>query len=450
MKNNNKVTFGWGGGMTNLYLHIQDGKPSILDCEHDREELFKLCGGGETTYVSCSGCTGSGYLNSLGMLMPLGIYRTDTTYNNEQWFVSLGTTKKGKEIEVAVPYASHQEEKADLLQTYPTVIKVGDTIIYCDFEKNFVEILTKLFSGEEIPETLDTHMTYSWPRGRRTLKKIFTAINSYGDACEREEVLDFYNLCYIDETPNPWEFYCQGLSTYGVENYTERIFQLLSVEKLSDGTFVKTFKINNEKYRGEILDGNPLETGKLTAGWQRLADDVLVRFYNKNNEVHLVAYASAQEMYGKLARRFANRMGENEEFVSFVSEHRGEYVEFELIVPKFMYALNKATYLTEVRKGLAKKVKEDVTWQVRQWINKVNDQAILEAIPDDMVVTIDDSLDAGNCRPGTEDFINRFFPGQTQATARELKKHESNYNVMRIFRYLATKGRFSWKETKLA
>ena len=79
----------------------------------------------------------------------------------------------------------------------------------------------------------------------------------------------------------------------------------------------------------------------------------------------------------------------------------------------------------------------------------MNDRSLLEAIPDDLVVTFDDSLDAGNCRPGTEAFAAQYFPGQTRTTAGELKKYADNYNVMRIFRYLATTGRFSWKAKTL-
>ena len=252
----------------------------------------------------------------------------------------------------------------------------------------------------------------------------------------------------MDNTPNPWEFFREELKNYQA-CWEERIFQLLSVEKLENGTFVRTVKVDGLRYRGEILPGNPLETGELAAGWQRLSEDVLVRFYDKSNEAHLVAYAKADEAYAKLARRLAQKMGEGEEFISFVSAHEGEWVEYEIVAPKVLYLLDPATQVAEARKGLARKVREDVMRQTRQWVDQVNDQSILEAIPNDMVVTFDDSLTAGNCRPGTEAFVAQYFPGQTRVTAGELKKYADNYSVMRIFRYLATTGRFSWKAKTL-
>lgn len=254
--------------------------------------------------------------------------------------------------------------------------------------------------------------------------------------------MEFYNLCSMNETPNPWEFFRHELEDYKAERNEERIFQLLSVERLKDGTFVRTTKIAGKQYRGRKLEGNPLESEQLPAGWYWLADDVLIRFYDESNEAHLLAYAPAKEAHEKLARRLANRMGEGEEFVSFVSACDGEYVEYELVMPKVVCLLDNSEQLAELRKGLARKIRWDVTERARQWIDKVNDQTILETIPDDLVVTFEDSLEAGNCRPGTESFVARFFPGQVQTTAGELKKFSDNYSVMRVFRHLAATGRF--------
>ena len=60
----------------------------------------------------------------------------------------------------------------------------------------------------------------------------------------------------------------------------------------------------------------------------------------------------------------------------------------------------------------------------------------MEEIPDDLVISIQDSLDAGNCQPGTESFRDQYFPGKTETTAGELKKFASNKDVIRVLLYM--------------
>ena len=436
----------WGSGASDLFLNIKGGKPEILDYEYDTAKLHEMCGG-KCYYCSCSGASGAGYFTSLGSLIQLGTYRVDTVHNDFQWFLPIGKIRKDYEeveIKVAVPYVSHSDSKTEV-QSHPTVIKFGKTVVYCDFNRNFVDVLKSVLTGKKLPEECEMDGYTYGRRGHRTLKKTFSKLDSWGDAREEEITMEFYNLCSMENTPNPWEFFRDELAEFKADWGEERMFQLLSVEKLADGTFVRTMKFDSMKYRGKALAGNPLETGNLTAGWKRTADGVLVRFYDKSNEAHLVAYAPAREAHEKLAKRLANRMGEGEEFISFVSSHEGEYAEYELVTQKALWLLDEATLVAEVRKGLASKIRKDVANRCRQWIENVKDQTILEAIPDDMVITFDDSLDAGNCRPGTEAFAAQYFPGQTQTTAGELKKYAHNYNVMRIFRHLAATGRFDYK-----
>ena len=439
-----KISVSWGGGESDLFLQVnKGGKPMVLDIEYDAKEIYGVCGG-RTYYVSCSGLSGAGYLNSFGSLLPLGSYRVDTAHNDFKWFLPVGETPDMEEVLVAVPYVSHEEKKSETLRSHPTVIKAGHKVVYCDFETNFLELVELLLLGKDLPEECVVGGVHYDRRGHRALRKTFTRLNSWGEVREEEVVLEHYNLCSMDDIPNPWGTLRHELEEYRA-GWGERVLQLLSVEKLENGTFVRTINLDGTRYRGEKLPGNPLEIGELTAGWQRHADGVLVRFYDRGNEAHLLAYAKADETYGKLAKRLAARLGEGEEFISFASAHKGEYVEYEVVAPKVLYLLDGATRLAEVRKGLARKVREDVFSHTRQWINRVNDQAILEAIPDDLVVTFDDSLAAGNCYPGTEAFVAQYFPGQTRTTAGELKKHADNYNVMRVFKYFAATGRFSYK-----
>lgn len=451
MKNNGRIDVSWGGGESSLFLDLTGKEPRLLDYEYDNQELHERCGG-KHYYESRSGNSGAGWLKNLGALLPVGYYRVDTRYNNQQSLVSLGKAQRAwytEDVQVLVPFVSHwdEQEKFSALREYPTVIKVGgdqdsmpEALVYCQFD-DIAGVLKDIFLNNDFQDEVQV--------GRRhypvyqALGKSFTE-NCNGVAEEEMLLVHFNNLSPWLKRPNPWEFCQENLARFQMNwGNQERLYQLLSIERLGGDTFVRTMKIADRYYRGRVLEGNPLESEKLPAGWQRLADDALVRFYDERNEAHLVIYASAKAAYEKLARRFAHHMGEGEEFISFVSTYDGEYIEFELTVPKALFLLDQPAQLTELRRGLARKVRGDVMNRVRRWMNDVSDQDILEAIPDDLVITIEDSLEAGNCRPGTQEFVDQNFPGQTQTTAQELKKFSDNYDVMRIFRYLAETGQFS-------
>lgn len=223
-----------------------------------------------------------------------------------------------------------------------------------------------------------------------------------------------------------------------IGNGQERIHQLLCVEKLDDGSFVRVVSIGGVKYRGAAITGDPLETGELTAGWKRIEDDVLVRYYEQ--EVHLISYMTVDQGYRKYLEKLSRHLKMDETFVSSVIDGaKYEYEEFELMTPKALFFLDEPGQIAQVRQSLSEKIRQRFYYQLRQWVSGVSDHEILEEIPDDMVVTIQDSLDAGNCLPGTESFAREFFPGRTKITAGELKKYSNNPNVMRVFLYLTLK-----------
>lgn len=437
-----KKNFYWGHGSTDLFLSLEDRQtPKILDVEYDHNKLHTMCGG-RTTFVSCSGNSGEGFFDQLGSLIPVGLWRVDTRHNHDyQFFTSVGKIIDEyveEDVLVAIPYVSHEEDKRETLEDNPVVIKVGRTVIYCDFFTNFTATLKALLSGEELPEF----------EGRRKIKKTFQKTFTHVDKddwdrdfLEEENFeIDFYNLSQNKETPNPWSFFRSELVKYQIFYRQPRIFELLGVEQLPDGEFVKTINIDGTKYRGETLDGNPLETGKLTAGWQRIAEDVLIRFYD--NEVHLLAYTS-KEAYAKKARRIANKMNQGEELIEFLkSAHQEEYEEFEQLVPKALYMLDGTNLIAKIRKDLANKIDRNIRRSVWNLIDQVTDATILEEIPDNLVIYADDYREVNNWFSDIEDLVNKYFSGQTELTAKDLKYATDNWDVMQVFRHLAVEGRF--------
>ena len=413
-----------------------------MDVESDRNELHAMCGG-RTTYVSRSGDSGEGFLTQLGQLIPIGSWRVDTRHNHDyQFFASVGRTidEYEEEVLVAIPYVSHEENKQDTLKKHPVVIKVGRKVIYCDFFINFVQTLKAVLLGGDLPEFEGCRKV------KKTFQKTFTFVNEdeWGDIWTEEEnfEIEFYNLSQNKETPNPWSFFREELVKYQIFYRQPRIFELLGVEQLPDGKFVGAINIDGTKYRGKTLDGNPLETGELTAGWQRVSEDVLIRFYN--NEAHLLAYTS-KEAYAKKALRLANKMNQGEELIEFLkSAHQEEYEEFELLVPKALYMLDGTNLIAKIRKDLANKIKENFHRTIWNLIGQVTDEKLLESIPDNLAIYADDYRRINNWCSDIEDLINKYFSaGQTEVSAKNLKEYAAdNWDVMRVFRCLAAEGRF--------
>ena len=106
---------------------------------------------------------------------------------------------------------------------------------------------------------------------------------------------------------------------------------------------------------------------------------------------------------------------------------------------------NKEKQYAEIRKGIARKIRKDVFSVANDWTSTKNDERLLEAIPDDLVVTIADSHSSGNCVPGTQAFVDQYFPGKTETTAGELKKYSDKWEVMRVFRYIAKRDQIVGK-----
>lgn len=426
-KKNNGIDVAFGGGASSLFLAPVDGGFELLDYEFDSERIHQI-GGGRQYYQSCSGYSGAGYLTHYGELIPVGYYRVDTALNDHQFPVNLTD-----EISIMFPYVSHGSDVQSTLENNPVILQVSnDTIIYVDFYTNMNEVLETLLSEEELPQEA------------RILKKRF--YNGYSQQ-EEEVELKFFNL-FGERSYYPWEFATDLLAPYCIYEPKERIHQIFRVTEREHGEWVKGCKIGQKFCSEELLKEDPcLEMKEAPKGWQ-LADTNLVYKVHEDH-VYIVGWVLAEAAYQKKAKRLARLMPEAEavDFTNFIEDNcsHGKYVEFELTVPKLLFFLDKEKQFAKVRKGIAKKVSEDVLSVARQFINEFNDKQILEAIPDDLVVKFEDSLESGNCEPGTREFVDKYFTGKNETTAGELKKYSSNWNVMRVLRYIAQRDMIAGK-----
>lgn len=427
-KNSRKnITLGWGSGETDLFLAPSEGgSVELLDYEYDYEKIHQMCGG-RLYYRSWSGCSGTGYIRKWGPLTRVGYYRVDTAYNEWQYPVKLS-----EEVSIMLPYQSHTEDKTDILENNPVVIRIGrNTLIYCNYYDNMREVLSILLSGEKLKEE------------PRTLTRTFVDVQR---RYERVVELKFYD--FFGWSHNPWEFAKDLFAESYIAHAGERLYELFHLAKCENGMLVSTTRIAGALYASKILDQDPCEAlTESIAGWEVTGSQMAYRLHE--NEVHIVGWESSEPAYEKRIERVARFIpdADKEGFKAFLKENLNftKYVEFEIVVPKLLFFLNKEKQYAEIRKGIARKIREDVFCVAKNWQSKVNDEKLLEAIPDDLVVTIADSHSSGNCVPGTQAFVDQYFPGKTETTAGELKKYSDKWEVMRVFRYIAKRDQIVGK-----
>lgn len=422
----NNISLGWGSGETDLFLTPSEGgSVELLDYEYDYEKIHQMCGG-RLYYRSWSGCSGTGYIRKWGELTRIGYYRVDTAYNEWQYPVKLSD-----EVSIMLPYQSHTEDKTDILENNPVVIRVGrNTLVYCHYYDNMREVLSKLLAGEKLKEE------------PRTLTRTFVDVQRRYERVVELKFYDFFGWSY-----NPWEF-VKDLFAESKIYAGERLYELFHLAKCENGMLVSTTRIAGALYASKILDKDPCEAlTESIAGWEVAGSQMAYRLYE--NEVHIVGWESSEPAYEKRIERVARFIpdADKEGFKAFLKENLNftKYVEFEIVVPKLLFFLNKEQQYAEIKKGIARKIREDVFCVAKNWLSKVNDEKLLEAIPDDLVITIDDSHKSGNCVPGTQAFVDQYFPGKTETTAGELKRYSDKWEVMRVFRYIAKRDQIVGK-----
>lgn len=408
----------------------EDGNVELLDYEYDYEKIYNMCGG-RLYYSSMSGCSETGHIKNCGELIRVGYYRVDTTYNEWQYPVKLSD-----DVSIMLPYQSHIEDKKGLLENNPVVLRVGrNTLIYCHYYNNMCEVLSKLLTGQALEEQ------------PRILKKTFVDVRENCSRYEKVVKLKFYD--FFGWSYNPWEFVTDLFSESIISYPGERIYELFHLAKCKDGTIVRTTRIGGSAlYATEILPEDPCEA--LTdsiAGWKVGGPNMAYRLYE--SEAHIVGWENSETAYDKEIERVARFIpdADKEGFKAFLKENLNftKYVEFEITDPKLLFFLNKKQQYAEVKKGIARKIREDVFYVARAWRSKVNDEKLLEAIPDNLIITINDSHSAGNCVLGTQAFVDQYFPEKTETTAGELKKYSSRLEVMRVFRYIAKRDQIAGK-----
>ena len=419
---------GWGNGESTLFLlYSENGTWEVLDYEYDYERIHEECGG-RCYYISRSGNSGSGFIKKFGRLIPVGYYRVDTVYNEHHSPIEVG-----EDIKLMLPYVTHEERKEETLYNYPVVIMQGcRTIIYVGFYTNMNEVLDLLLRGEDLIQE------------PQILRRSFVNPEDLWER-QKDEEINFFNL-FGERSYNPWEFATELLEDYIVYPSDDRIHRIFHIAKSKSGKFVSISRIANTYYAREFLEEDPCE--KVTHpfyGWEIEEPNLLYKLQEK--QVYIVGWKDRATEYMRKTDQVARFLTEEEakgfkKRIKALLENEPRYVEYELEIPKMRFFMKEKEDCKAVWKGISSKVRSEVFCELKYFLSDFNTQKVLEVIPDEMVIKKEDSWNAGNCIPGTEEFANRCFPGKLEITAKQLKRYAGNRNVMRVLKYIAEREGF--------
>ena len=159
-----------------------------------------------------------------------------------------------------------------------------------------------------------------------------------------------------------------------------------------------------------------------------------------NNNVFIVVWKDLSEMIPRECKRIAERYrGDEKQAILQIGEeakNNSSYEEYETVINKTEFYESPEEHFKDAKIWLARKIRKDLIAKIKMVLDGLNDKSILDFIPDHFIISFEDSLEAGNCVPGTEEFRDKYFPGKTEITAGELKEYADNRDVMRIFRYI--------------
>lgn len=403
-KNEKQISLSCDKGRTALFLAPrEDGKGfELLDYEYDYSRIHAKCGG----EYSVEGKSVYGHIEGYADLTRVGYYRVDTKENAFQYPEQIANG-----VTIMFPYERNKRDKRETLRKNPVVIKFFDSkIIYCGFYTTMNDVLRRILSGERLGK-----------EAQFRTRKFFNTKSKMKESILY--ILDIYDLFGDGATYSPWEFITSELKAYEVPYPKEKMYQIFGISTCPDGTLVRTTKIGRKLFATKRLKKDPCElVKKPIPGWNLGKTNIMYKFLDK--DVYIIGWELAKKAYEKKAKRIARRIGADEaEFSAFVTENfPRKYITDERTVPKLLFQLEKEKQLIQIRKDIVDKVNAHIMSKAEIFMKELCDEKILEIIPDDRILTKEDSIGAGNCRCGTDEFVDRYFPGKTEITAKELKR----------------------------
>lgn len=376
-----KVNYSFGHGTGTVLLSMRAKKLFFCYNGSDRAELHETYGG-KQYYSSRSGASGAGFLlpEENDLVEITGTYRASITHLSEAWPQEMFSIK----IMVAVEGISTMA---------PAVVAKDGELFFLTSTEEVINVLMG-----NLPEA-NHPFTYRFLSGIHGIECNFT-INWGGDYMGSTRIGKSNN-----ERPSslPYNFE-EFIEVMGVEpevNFLEMEDSISFIErklniKNSGLGKIKTgyFGLPTEKIEGELFSQDNLRNFH---GWQTQGFGPYKFAYKRvggGNKIYAMIEAVPAEINEKYSLLGATPM------------------EYELVIENVLEWFNQPLeYWVEKMKGeLLKKIRNEFIstsrWSVTEAKAKVRE--LLQSCVAGTVFLIQDSLDTGNCAPGTESFMANY------------------------------------------
>lgn len=381
-----------GGGYDSPILGIKEKK--FYSYETDREEIHEKFGG-EHTYSSLTGLSTAGWV-PLNDFIVFGYYRTDA--KNEQKKEIVHITESGKEIFGYLPIVSHK----GIDYNFPVILTDGKCVIFSNHNPEEVISWLKDWGKWEKEERNQRNGIYEIeesfydPNGIESTKRWWLVNFHHYKGIRATRFIDLRNHRYGNKgTTN------EGLlhNKLNIEKYQEKDFWL---HQNQDGVFDTKFGSDPRTIKGEIIEG-----------WIGFGNGVIYR--RRDTKVECFIELNREEISnGKW----------------WIENETPKFIDYEKDFSVIDFFSKTEEEITETMLELiSKKAKEDYIFARKRSGGQILD--LMKKNPE-TYICVQDSIDAGNCLPGTENFISRFDVKINESGCVKIEKLLSNNNIEKM------------------
>ena len=416
----NRIDLSWGDGGFSVILDIRNGELYPYSSKEAAQELHERLGG-NNYYVSNSGASGAGWCPNRPYLYVLGTYRVDVTLPTMAgsfWLpegehdVYAPIVYRGNRIADEYPVIRKRAGSPPIMLPISQAVSlvIGDVDDCGDVERRDYQFSVIRSPGGE-PEIVETPVYVSARR---------TRLPGLGRAVK---ALEYNKLAFqwpddSSESFNPphcarW-FARLGLYTFGGD-YAYKVAGGICYSRL-------------------VLDEPDSEA--------RRPDS------KKMAELQAIAPNNAAFLAINVYLQGPDADGYEAVGVFDCSEQAGadgpdSYYDYEIRLSKAEalramagWGDDRESIFRRLREGAEAKASSDREQVARRAAGRQEAAAAAEKYGD-VIVTVADSVAAGNCEVGTRDFASRHFPGKDSVKLSELAPFADNRDVARVIRAVA-------------
>lgn len=389
-----RIDLRWGGGGFDVLLDLRSGKLIAYSSEAVAAQVHETYGG-RNYYCSCSGASGAGWIFSQMSIRSVSTYRIDSAYVEAPCLADVPEAVPGLKVVVPIDYS-----RGEIPTEWPIAVRKSCNQLYL---LDAYGLLFFLFGDERDFEDRDIAIRYVPSVEAEATERVF-----------KVRVRKGVHLAYQRALIALFKRELAFNAGEGEQAETNRFWSRLGVRKMGDRFFKIAQGVCRSRHTREELSS--------TEGLQAVVP---------GNVLMLSPTLYIQESDG------FDAVG--------LFRFDDEEVEFELRLETTeavrAMAGNFASVLTKLEAGAREKWAQarEARRQQEEWAREQaeRDKKFRELCEQhaELEVTLEDSLAAGNCRPGTEDFRDRFFPSRESVKVRELVRFFSMGGVRRVLEH---------------